>query len=69
MVFPLGLQELTLWLAVTAIILLATAELISPQYGEVGLAVDRKRLRNAAVITGLAFLATVTLRVYEVIAT
>jgi len=68
MAFPMSFHELSLWLAVTAIILLATSELVSPYYGQTGLAAEKKKLRNVALILGVLFLATVAVRVYEIIA-
>jgi len=68
MAFPMGFHELSLWLAVTAIILLATAELLSPYYGQTGLAAERKKLRRVALIVALCFMATVAVRVYEILA-
>jgi len=65
--FPLGFWDLSLWTAVTAIILLITSELLSPWYGRTGIMIDRKRLRLVALIFALIFLATVAYRVYEII--
>ncbi len=64
MVFPLSLSDISLWLAVTAIILLTTSELIysSPDYSA-RLAVDKQFLRMAAIGCGLTFFATVVMRV------
>jgi len=64
----MGFHELSLWLAVTAIILLATSELISPYHGQTLLPAEKRKMRNAALILGLLFLATVAVRVYEIIA-
>ena len=68
MAFPLGLWDLSLWAAVTAIILLATSELVSPYYGRTSLMINRKRLRMVALIVALVFLATVAYRVYQIVA-
>lgn len=68
MAFPLGLWDLSLWAAVTAIILLATSELVSPYYGRTPLMINRKRLRMVALIVALVFLATVAYRVYQIVA-
>jgi hypothetical protein len=68
MAFPLGLWDISLWAAVTAIILLATSELVSPYYGRTSLMINRKRLRMVALIVALVFLATVAYRVYQIVA-
>jgi len=67
--FPLGFYDISLWLAVTAIILLATSELISPHYGQTGLIMEKEYLRRVALILGVIFLATVAIRIYEIIIT
>ena len=67
MQFPLSFWDLSLWLAITAIILLVTSELISPYYGKTNLLIERKRLRNVALTIGMLFLITVIIRIYEII--
>lgn len=64
MQFPLSLSDLTLWLAITSIILLATSELISPYYGQTNLLVEKKRLRSAALTTGILFILTILVQIY-----
>ena len=66
--FPLSFWDLSLWLAVTAIILLITSELISPYYGRTNLLVNKKRLRNVALTVSILFLITVAIRIYGIIA-
>lgn len=68
MAFPLGFWDLSLWAAVTAIILLATSELLSPYYGRTRLMINKKRLRIVALIVALIFLASVAYRIYEIVA-
>jgi uncharacterized membrane protein (UPF0182 family) len=60
MIFPLSLSDVSLWLAVTAIILLVTSELVLslPAFSTIILT-DKTRLRAVAIGCGLAFLATV----------
>jgi len=67
MIFPLSFWDISLWLAVTAIILLITSELISPYYGKTNLLINKKRLRNVALIMSILFLITVALRIYGII--
>jgi hypothetical protein len=67
--FPLSLWDISLWLAVTAIILLVTSELISPYYGKTNLFINRKRLRNTALTVAMLFLITVAIRIATIINT
>jgi hypothetical protein len=67
MAFPLGFWDLSLWAAITAIILLATSELLSPYYGRIDILINRKRLRIVALIVALIFLATVAYRIYGIV--
>lgn len=67
MQFPLTFWDISLWLAVTAIILLATAELISPYYGRTNLVVEKGRLRKVALLLGILFMITVAIRIYGII--
>jgi hypothetical protein len=64
MEFPLSLSDISLWIAVTAIIRLVTSELLSPyseQFGD--FVIEKKRLRVVALCLGLTFVATVLIRV------
>ncbi|MGD0494769.1 MAG: hypothetical protein ABSB28_01860 [Candidatus Bathyarchaeia archaeon] len=67
MAFPLGLWDISLLLAVAAIILLITSELLSPYYGTANLKISRKRLRNSALATSILFLVTVAIRIASII--
>lgn len=67
MTFPLGLWDISLLLAVTAIILLIASELLSPYYGRANLKISKKRLKNAAITTSILFLATVAIRIITII--
>jgi len=67
MQFPLGFWDISLWLAVTAIILLTTSELISPYYGQTNLLINKKRLRNVALTVSTLFLITVAIRIATII--
>ena len=61
--FPLSLWDISLWIAVTAIILLVTSELLAPYSDYLGdFVIEKKRLRLAALTLGAAFMATVLLR-------
>jgi hypothetical protein len=65
MQFPLSVSDIGLWLAVTAIILLVTSELLSTSTGSLGnVVIDKKRLRIIALALGIGFMATVVMRVF-----
>jgi hypothetical protein len=65
--FPLSFWDVSMWLAVTAIILLITSELISPYYGKTNLLINKKRLKNVALVISILFLITVVIRIYGII--
>jgi len=65
--FPLSLSDISLWLAITSIILMATSELLSPYHGPTNIIIERKRLRTVALILGLLFLLTVLIQIYGMI--
>jgi hypothetical protein len=67
MQIPLDFWNVSLWFAVTGIILLITAQLVSAYDGQATLRIDKKRLKNAALIMGILFLATVAIRIYGII--
>ena len=68
MQFPLSFWDLSLWIAVTAMILLVTAELASPYHGQTNLLINNNRLEKAAIIMGILFLITVAIHIYGIIA-
>jgi hypothetical protein len=62
--FPLSISDIGLWLAVTAIILLVTSELLFSSTGKLGnVAIEKKRLRFVALALGIGFMATVVMRI------
>jgi len=64
--FPLNTSDVGLWLAIMALILLITSELLYslPEYSGRVL-IEKKSLRLVAVGSGLGFLVTVVLRVFQ----
>jgi hypothetical protein len=67
MSFPLNFWDISLLLAITAIILLITSEMLSPYHGKINISIDRKKLRNAAFAVSILFLATVAIRIIGII--
>ena len=65
--FPLAFSDISLWLAITAIIVLITSELLhSLPKISARTPVNLKLLRMAGLGLGLAFLATVVMRLFQV---
>jgi hypothetical protein len=62
--FPLTFSDITLWLAITSIILLATSELISPYYGKTNLIIEKNRLRTVALTIGILFILMIVIQIY-----
>jgi len=67
MQIPLDFWNVSLWLAVTGIILLITAQLASAYDGKASILVDQKKLRTTALVIGILFLATVAIRIYGIV--
>jgi len=65
--FSLTFWDISLWLAITAIILLATSELISPYYGHTSLIIEKRRLKQVALLLGVLFMFTVFIRIYSML--
>jgi len=65
---PFTFWSVSLWLAITAIILLISVQLISAYDGPATILADTKRLRYAAMASGLLFLATVAIQIYQIVA-
>ena len=65
---PLTFSDLSLILAVGAIILLVMAELASPSYDLTNLLIIKKKLRIAGLTSGILFLITVVIRIIGIIA-
>ncbi|MEM2912565.1 MAG: hypothetical protein QW146_08700 [Candidatus Bathyarchaeia archaeon] len=61
--FPLSMSDISLWIAVSAIILLITSELLSSYSESFGdFVIDKERLRLVALALGVAFMVTVLIR-------
>jgi hypothetical protein len=60
---PLTLQDFSLLLAVSAILVLATAEIVPYVFGEKTLVSDMKKLRILAMVLGTLFLVTVAITI------
>ncbi len=67
MVFPLTFSDISLLLAIQAIVVLLSSELLSPNYGGTSTLINRRRLRNAGIVLSLAFLVTVAIRIISIV--
>jgi len=67
MSFPLSFWDISLWLAITAVILLITSELLSPYYGKTDIRISKKILRNVAFGVSILFLATIVIRIISIV--
>ncbi len=63
----MNIDEITIWLALVSIILLAASEVLSSYHGRVYVSVNRKRLRNVSMVMSVIFLASVAVRVVNII--
>jgi hypothetical protein len=58
---PLAVQDLSILLAISAILLLVTAELVPYIFGEKTLISDMKKLRDLSLMLGILFLVTIVI--------
>jgi hypothetical protein len=65
---PLDFWNISLWIAVTSIVLLITAQLISAYDGPSMLLIDQRKLKIVALTMGILFLATAAVRIYGIVA-
>jgi Ni,Fe-hydrogenase I cytochrome b subunit len=64
---PFDFWNVSLWLAVTGIILLITVQLALAYDGQATLILDQKKLRTVAVAVGILFLITMVIRIYGIV--
>jgi len=64
MQFPLSFWDFRLWLAINAIILLITSELLFFYHGKT-FRIEKKRFRIVAFILGILFMVTVLIQIYQ----
>jgi hypothetical protein len=66
MFFPLSISDISLWLAVTALVLLLTSEILYSLPEISGrVMIDKNRLRLASLGCGLGFMVTVVMRFFH----
>lgn len=67
MQLPFDFWNVSLFFAVTGIILLITAQLASAYEGKATILVDQRKLRTMALVMGMLFLATIVIRIYGIV--
>ena len=67
MQFPLTLMDMMLWAGMIAILLLVTSEFLSPHYGQIGLLIDKRKLRLTALFSTILFILVALLQIYEIL--
>lgn len=67
MSFPLNFWDISLWLAISAIILLITSEMLSPHYGKINILINRNRLRNVALVVSILFLVMLAIGITQMV--
>jgi hypothetical protein len=67
MQIPLDFWNVSLWFAVTGIILFITAQLVSAYDGNATIFIDQRKLKKTAIVIGMLFLVTVAIRIYGIV--
>ena len=67
MMFPLDLGDICVLVAVIAIILLVSSEMLSSYYGNVDILIDKKKLRNATVSVVITLIVTLAVRIVTIL--
>ncbi len=65
--FPLGIWDIGLLIALFATILVVTSEVLSSYSTKVTIRINKKRLKNAAILMAIAFSVTIALRIASMI--
>jgi hypothetical protein len=61
---PIAVEDLSILLAVSAVLLLLTAELVPYVFGEKMLVTDVKKLRSLSLVLGFLFLVTIVIEYF-----
>ena len=67
MQIPLDFYNVSLWFAVTGLVLLITAQVASAYDGNATILIDQRKLKNTAMVMGVLFLVTVAMRIYGIV--
>jgi hypothetical protein len=58
---------MTLWLGITALLLLITSEFISPYYGKTCILIEKGRLRRVALVFSTLFFLEALIQIYAML--
>ena len=64
---PLTLEDITLWLAFNALILLVTCEVLSSHYRKINIHINHKRLEKATLAVAILFLISIVISALNLI--
>ncbi len=67
MILPLDLTEISLLLAIMALVLLVTSELLSPHHRKANMLINKKKLRNIGIFFSTLFAITIVIRILAII--
>jgi len=67
MQIPLDFYNVSLWFAVTGLILFITAQMVSAYDGNGTILIDQRKLKGIAIVIGALFLVTVVIRLYGIV--
>jgi hypothetical protein len=67
MIFPLDFWDISLLVAIISIILLITSELLSASLGRINVLINKRKLRNTAIVASTSFLVAVALRITAIL--
>jgi hypothetical protein len=66
-VIPLDITDVAIFLAISEIILIITAQILSRFFTFADLGINRKKLENTVIITGVLFLIAVFIRMVNIL--
>lgn len=66
---PIGFDEFSLWMAVSAITLLITSEIVNQYHSQIGLVINKNRLKTASRIQGFLFLIIIVIYIFQLVIT
>ena len=67
MILPLDLSEISLLLAIIALVLLTTSEFLLPHQRKANILINKKKLRYAGIAFAIFFSATIAIKIFTII--
>lgn len=65
--FPITFDDISLWIAITAIILWITLEVILVRYEKTKYRIERKKLKKITLMISILFMLTVVIRAIAIL--